>query len=216
MRPASIRELPEVIPAFPLAGVVLLPFGRLPLNIFEPRYLAMTRDALAGDRLIGMVQPEDPDAAAREPALYRVGCAGRITSFAETDDNRFLITLTGLCRFATRDEFAPKDGYRRVRVEWSSYADDLRVSDAGAIPRERLLSALRDYFRVHRISADWRAIEAAPGDQLVTTLAMVCPFEPCEKQALLESPGLAERAELMISLLAMSVLDTSGPGKSVN
>jgi len=216
MRPASITELPGVIAVFPLPGVLLLPFGRLPLNIFEPRYLAMTRDALAGDRLIGMIQPADPESPARNPPLYRVGCAGRITSFTETDDNRFLITLTGLCRFETVDELPHKDGYRRMRVDWSAYAGDMRTINAARLPRARLLPALREYFRVHGIRADWKSVEAAPADLLLTSLAMACPFEPREKQALLETAGIAERAELMISLLTMSVLDHGGPGSPVN
>jgi Lon protease-like protein len=216
MRPASIAELPQVLAVFPLPGVLLLPFGRLPLNIFEPRYLAMTRDALAGDRLIGMVQPADPDSTDRNPPLYRVGCAGRITSFTETDDNRFLITLTGLCRFEIADELPLKDGYRRVHVDWSRFAGDMRTIDAAKVPRARLMPALREYFRVHGIRADWKSIEAAPGDMLLTSLAMVCPFDAPEKQALLETDGIAERAELMISLLTMSVLDHGGPEPSVN
>ena len=216
MRPASITELPGVIAVFPLPGVLLLPFGRLPLNIFEPRYLAMTRDALAGDRLIGMIQPEDPESPARNPPLYRVGCAGRITSFTETDDNRFLITLTGLCRFETAGELPLKDGYRRVRVDWSRFAADMRTIDSAKVPRARLMPALREYFRVHSIRADWTSIEAAPSDALLTSLAMACPFDAREKQALLETDGIAARAELMISLLTMSVLDHGGPEPTVN
>ncbi len=216
MRPVSIDELPDTLAVFPLPGVLLLPQGRLPLNIFEPRYLAMTNDALGAERLIGMIQPADPADASENPPLYGVGCAGRITSFSETEDNRFLITLTGVCRFGVGEELALVDGYRRVRPDWSSHAGDLRVPDAAAVPRERLLPPLKAYFTAHDIEVDWQAIEKASSDQLVTSLAMACPFSPGEKQALLEAPRLADRAELMISLLAMSALDGGDASDSVN
>lgn len=207
MRPKSIRTLPSAIPVFPLTGALLLPFGTLPLNIFEPRYLAMTRAALAGDWLIGMVQPSDADDPADNPALYDIGCAGRITSLSETDDGRYLITLKGLCRFRILEELPIKDGFRSVRVDWSSFANDFAVPDRDSVDRARLVPALRRYLDATQIAADWSSIEQAPSDQLVTSLAMMCPFEPAEKQALLECPHLAERAELMISLFAMAVLD---------
>ena len=216
MRPSSITELPDTLAIFPLAGVLLLPFGQLPLTIFEPRYLAMTADALGGERLIGMIQPLDPHHSDANPPLYRLGCAGRITTFAETDDNRFLITLTGLCRFAVSEELALKDGYRRVRPDWTPFAGDLREPEPASVPEKRLKSALEDYLRAQGIDADWKSIATAPGDRLVTSLAMACPFAPNEKQALLESPRLADRAELMISLMAMSVLDGEGGARQVN
>lgn len=216
MGPITIAELPDAIPVFPLPGALLLPFGQLPLNIFEPRYLAMVDDALAGDRMIGMIQPEDPEAADRDPALYSIGCGGRITSFSETDDNRYLITLSGLCRFAVIGEQPLKDGYRRAAVDWTRFADDMETLSNNDLPRERLLPALRDYCHTRNIAADWKAIEDAPSYQLVTSLAMLCPFAPNEKQALLESPGLVERAELMISLMAMAALDGDGRDSSVN
>ncbi|MDP6351944.1 MAG: LON peptidase substrate-binding domain-containing protein [Alphaproteobacteria bacterium] len=203
----TIAQLPEAIPIFPLAGVLLLPGGQLPLNIFEPRYLAMTRDALASDWMIGMVQPVAPEEASDRVEVYRIGCAGRITSLSETDDGRYLISLSGLCRFEIADEPASRKGYRRVIADWSRFTDDLATAERGALDRDRLLSALRNYFESHHIWVDWKALENAPGDQLVTSLAMACPFAPREKQALLESPSPGARAELMISLLAMSVLD---------
>ena len=215
MRPESIAELPSVIPVFPLSGALLLPFGKLPLNIFEPRYLAMVQDALAGDRIIGMIQPADGEEDGNHPALYTIGCAGRMTSFSETDDNRFLITLTGLCRFKINRELPLHDGYRRAEVEWSGFADDMRHADA-SVPRERLVPTLKEYCQSRNIAADWKAIDEAPGHQLVTTLSMLCPFAPNEKQALLESPSMEARAELMISLMAMAVLDKDSPEKTVN
>ena len=216
MRPHGIGQLPEVVPVFPLTGVLLLPFGELPLNIFEPRYLAMCDAALGGPRLVGMVQPTEPESAARRPPLCRVGCAGRITRFRETLDNRYLITLTGLCRFAIRDELPLKDGYRRARVDWSAYRGDFRTPDSARVPRDRLLPVLRDYCRATDLSADWASIEKASGAQLITTLAMLCPFGPREKQALLESADLAGRAELIISLMAMAVLERDESGSTLN
>ena len=206
----SGAALPDILPIFPLTGVLLLPRGRLPLNIFEPRYLAMTRDALAGERLIGMVQPTDPGASGSNPPVYPAGCAGRITSFSETEDGRFLITLTGTCRFRIREELPLLEGYRRVVPEWSDFSRDLESEEELAFDRERLLRALRAYFQQHEISADWNAIGSVPGERLVTSTAMVCPFEPSEKQALLEAPDLDERARLLTAIVEMAVMNRPG------
>ena len=198
--------LPSILPIFPLAGVLLLPRGRLPLNIFEPRYLAMTRDALAGERLIGMVQPTDPRVVGDNPPVYPTGCAGRITSFSETDDGRFMITLTGISRFRIREELPLLQGYRRVVPEWHEFARDLESEDQPGFDRDRLLRGLRSYFQHHKIEADWDAITAVPGERLVTSIAMICPFEPNEKQALLEAPDLEERARLLTAIVEMAAL----------
>ena len=200
-------NLPAILPIFPLTGVLLLPRGRLPLNIFEPRYLAMTRDALAGDRLIGMVQPTDPRTPGDNPSVYPIGCAGRITSFAETEDGRFLITLTGTCRFRIREELPLLEGYRRVVPEWSGFTRDLDSDDELAFDRERLMRGLRAYFQQHQITADWDAIGSVPGERLVTSVAMVCPFEASEKQALLEAPDLNDRARLLTAIVEMTVMN---------
>lgn len=203
--------LPDTIPVFPLAGVLLLPRGRLPLQVFEPRYLNMTVDALATpDRLIGMVQPQDPETQEKAPRLYRVGCAGRITSFSETEDGRYLLTLTGVCRFALGDELAMVRGYRRVIPQWRDYRGDFEDETDSALDRVRLLSALRDYFKLHGIAANWEAIEQTPDERLVTSLAMICPFEPSEKQALLEVPDLPGRSTLMTTLVEMAILEQKG------
>jgi Lon protease-like protein len=204
--------LPSMLPIFPLTGVLLLPRGRLPLNIFEPRYLAMTRDALAGERLIGMVQPSDPRAPGDNPPVYPTGCAGRITSFSETDDGRFLITLTGISRFRIREELPLLEGYRRVVPEWREFARDLASEDDPGFDRERLLRGLRAYFQHHQIQADWDAITAVSGERLVTSIAMICPFEPSEKQALLEAPDLDERARLLTAIVEMAALNQPRPG----
>jgi Lon protease-like protein len=210
----SATALPSILPIFPLTGVLLLPRGRLPLNIFEPRYLAMTRDALASERLIGMVQPSDPRVAADNPAVYPTGCAGRITSFSETDDGRFLITLTGVSRFRIREELPLLEGYRRVVPEWREFARDLGSDDEPGFDRDRLLRGLRAFFQHHKIEADWDAITSVPGERLVTSIAMICPFEPSEKQALLEAPDLDERARLLTAIVEMAALNPprDGPG----
>jgi Lon protease-like protein len=208
----SMAALPTMIPIFPLTGVLLLPRGRLPLNIFEPRYLAMTRASLAGERLIGMVQPSDPTTSDVNPPVYPIGCAGRITSFAETEDGRFLITLTGICRFRIREELPLLEGYRRVVPEWGAFARDLEQEDEPGFDRERLNRSLKTYFEQHQISADWNAITSVPADRLVTSIAMMCPFEPSEKQALLEASGLDDRARLLTAIVEMAVVNRASDG----
>jgi uncharacterized protein len=210
-------ELPAILPIFPLTGVLLLPRGRLPLNIFEPRYLAMTRDALAGDRLIGMVQPTSagPESPKGQPPVYPTGCAGRITAFAETEDGRFLITLTGLSRFRIREELPLLRGYRRVVPDWHEFAADRDGGDEAEIDRDRLLRGLVAFFQRHQLSADLEAMRGAPAERLVTTIAMVCPFEPSEKQALLEAPDLAERARLLTAIVEMAAANRPLDGGDV-
>jgi len=199
-------QLPPEVPIFPLPGILLLPGGRLPLNVFEPRYLAMVEDALAGPRVIGMLQPceaADDVGAAR---IYDTGCLGRITAFSETDDGRYLITLSGLIRFDVRTELARRSGYRRVVADYTRFRDDLD-RDKRDIDRGRLLEALDDYFDANGIEGDWDAIEEAEDEALVTSLAMICPFAAPEKQALLEAMTLSDRAEAMTAIMEMSVHD---------
>jgi Lon protease-like protein len=198
------EDLPPVLPIFPLTGVLLLPRGELPLNIFEPRYLNMTEDALAADRMIGMIQPTEHEATQPNPPVYRTGCAGRIVAFQETEDGRFLLTLKGICRFEVEQELPLKRGYRPVAARWSRFRSDLRAEN-GSIDRARLVASLRSYFAVHGISADWKAIEASGDERLVTCLSMICPFEASEKQALLEAPDLVERSRILTTLVEMSV-----------
>ncbi len=205
--------LPAILPIFPLAGVLLLPHGHLPLNIFEPRYLAMTRDALAGARLIGMIQPSDPhQPAAGNPPVYPTGCAGRIGQFSETEDGRFLITLTGVSRFRIREELPLLSGYRRVVPEWGEFAGDLGDEGEPGFDRSRLFRGLRVYFDQHKISADWEAMSDVPGARLVTSIAMVCPFDPSEKQALLDAPSIDERAQLLTAIIEMAGMSRTGDG----
>ncbi len=206
-------DLPAEFAVFPLAGALLLPRGKLPLNIFEQRYLALTEDSLAAGRLFGMIQP-DPNAPAGQtgPGLYRVGCLGRLSSFSETDDGRFLITLTGLIRFAIVDELPMVHGYRRVRADFSRFLADLDVdAQPSGVEREALLTALRGYFARRSFDANWDAIRRMPDDALVVTLAMVCPFEPAEKQALLEASAEPDRAATLLALLQMGAAETEQP-----
>jgi uncharacterized protein len=211
MSQPEAASLPATIPIFPLSGVLLLPRGRLPLNIFEPRYLAMTKDALGGERLIGMVQPSEPQDDNRgggqmNPPVYPVGCAGRITAFAETDDGRYLITLTGVSRFRIKEELPLLSGYRRVVADWAPFARDRDETAEPGFDRERFARALKGYFAQRQISADWEAIEKAPGEHLLTSIAMLCPFAPNEKQALLEAGDLEERARLLVALIEMATI----------
>jgi hypothetical protein len=205
------RILPEILPIFPLTGVLLLPRGRLPLNIFEPRYLAMTRDALGGERLIGMIQPSDPQEGGMNPAVYPVGCAGRVTSFSETDDGRYLITLTGVSRFRIREELPLLSGYRRVMAEWAAFGGDLETAEAG-FDRDQLIRGLKTYFAQRQIEADWDLIGKAPAEHLVSSIAMLCPFAPSEKQALLEAADLDARAELLTALVGMASITATAEG----
>jgi Lon protease-like protein len=210
----SVEDLPEEFAVFPLEGALLLPRGRLPLNIFEPRYLAMTEDALAAGRMFAMIQP-DPAAPATPhgPGLYHVGCLGRLSSFSETEDGRFLITLAGLIRFTVADELAMRRGYRRVRGDYTAYHPDLDLEPRPiGVEREAILAALRGYFARRGIEANWDAIRRIPDDMLVITLSMSCPFEPPEKQALLEAATDMDRAMALLALLQMGAAASDEPG----
>ncbi len=202
--PARLKAKPETLPLFPLEGALLLPGGQLPLNIFEPRYLAMVDAALAGDRLIGMIQPRD-EINTEKPALYGAGCAGRITSFAETGDGRYLINLTGTHRFRLAEEVAGDAPFRLARPDWAAFgADDETDVSADTVDREALLEALQDYLDTEQLEIEWEKAAAAPIEALVVSLAMGCPFQPNEKQALLESKTLAEQAECLAALMALA------------
>lgn len=209
----SFEQLPATLPVFPLDGVLLLPRGMLPLNIFEPRYLNMIEDALKADRMIGMIQPSAPAARSdKEPPLYETGCAGRIVAFEETDDGRFLISLKGVARFHTAEELATTRGYRRVRPDWSGFERDLEEAPHGAVARDKLFKGLRAFFKAQDIEASWDALNETPDERLVNSLAMICPFEASEKQALLEADSVSKRAEVLTALVEMAVLDTGGGG----
>ena len=211
----TAEELPAIIPVFPLAGVLLLPGGRLPLNIFEPRYLEMTRDAMASHRIIGMIQPADPHSRDLEPEIYETGCAGLITEFEETGDNRILITLTGVCRFEVATELPREELlYRSVTARYQSYANDLIQENAVALNRDRLISALKKYFETRGIKADWSAIDDLCNEDLMTSFAMACPFGPSEKQALLECRETSERNSMFQALLEMAAHERDGTAQA--
>ena len=212
--PSSIADLPETVPVFPLQGALLLPRGKLPLNIFEPRYLAMVDDALASDRIIGMIQPQvkEKTEAEDKPDLYTVGCAGKIVTFAETDDGRYLISLTGMSRFRGVEELPLKTGYRRMRVDFSDFASDLAGPDDSAIDRDRVLAAIKGYLSRRQLGADWESITKTRTGDLVSVMAMVCPFSAVEKQALLEASSAVDRAEAMVTLMEMDRNEDEPPG----
>jgi uncharacterized protein len=201
------ENLPADFAVFPLPGALLLPRGRLPLNIFEPRYLAMVEDSLAHGRMFGMIQPNDHAPRAEHgPSLYRIGCLGRLSHFTETDDGRYLITLTGLSRFVMKRELAMHRGYRRVEADFSPFAQDLHTApDLEEQTRADIIDALRVYFDMKGIDANWDAVHAMPDETLVVTLAMLCPFDTAEKQALLEAPTEHDRAGDLLALLRMAV-----------
>ena len=194
------NNFPEIIPIFPLKGVVMFPDTYLPLNIFEPRYLEMINKAISSkSRLVGMIQPNNSD----ENKLYDVGCAGRISSFSETDDGRVMITLSGTTRFRRLDDHEVEDGYRRAQVSWADFESDLTpVTDT--IQRDHLVSVLHDYFKIKGFTADWDQLDECEDERLVTTLSMICPFDVPEKQALLEAASLPDRTQLLIAILEMA------------
>jgi Lon protease-like protein len=194
-------DLPQVIPVFPLDGVLLLPDGTLPLNVFEPRYLNMIDDAMAGDRTIGIIQSRS-GGDRQVPRLMEVGCVGRITSFTETPDGRYLITLTGVCRFTLRAELDLPTPYRQVRADYAAWLDDLQAADEpDTTARDALFEALKSYLDHRGLAMDWDAVRAAPVNALVSSLCMALPFDSTEKQALLEAPSPTDRHAALITLL---------------
>jgi Lon protease-like protein len=216
MQPGGYRkasDLPQVIAVFPLDGALLLPGAQLPLNIFEPRYLNMIDDAMAGDRMIGMVQTRPGGDRAR-PNLAPVGCAGRITSFAETQDGRYLITLTGVCRFAVGEELPSRGPYRQVRASFAAYCADLEAAEtpeANPSGHNAFLTALKHYLEHKGLDIDWESAESAPAPALVNSLCMALPFEPGEKQVLLEALTFDERCATLTALLEMDAAGDDEP-----
>ena len=208
-------ELPENIPVFPLPGALLLPRGQIPLNIFEPRYLAMVDDALRdGHRLIGMIQPDPAHPGApNRPNLYRIGCVGRITQLAESGDGRYLIELTGVARFRIEEELTVITAYRQCRVTYAPFSDDF-IARKGEelVDREALLVALRDFLKANDLKADWEGIEKAPNEALVNALSMMSPYGAPEKQALLEARDLKTRAEVLVALTEIELAKKNTEG----
>ena len=213
-----IADLPQMIPVFPLDGALLLPGADLPLQIFEPRYLNMVDDVMAGDRVIGMIQTKAGGDRER-PKLANVGCAGRITSYAETSDGRYLITLTGVCRFDAVEELAFHTPYRQLRAGYDRFEADLgegQGAQASAAARDRFAKALKRYLNRRELDIDWETAQTAPLEALVNSLSMGLPFEPAEKQALLEAPNLSGRFETLATLLEIDgVEDGDDEGHSL-
>jgi Lon protease-like protein len=209
-------DLVDVIPVFPLPGALLLPRGQMPLNIFEPRYLMMVDDALrSGQRLIGMIQP---DGSAQEsddrPHLYKVGCVGRITQFAESGDGRYLIQLTGVARFRIEEELAVPTPYRQCRARYTPFIDDFTPRKGeDEVDRENLLRALSAFLEANDLKADWDGIENAPNEALVNALAMMSPYSAAEKQALLEAPDLKTRAEILVAVTEIELAKNTAGGE---
>ena len=201
-------ELPELIPVFPLAGALLLPRGQMPLNIFEPRYLAMVDDAFRdGHRLIGMIQPDVAHSRSEtKPALFSVGCLGRITQLAESGDGRYILELTGIARFKVIEEVEVLTPYRQCKVDYFAYADDF-IARKGEedVNRDALIDTLRTFLKVNNLKVDWEGVESAPNEALVNALAMMSPYGPPEKQAMLEAPDLKTRAEILIAVTEMDL-----------
>ncbi len=216
-------DLPQQIPVFPLRGVILLPRATLPLSIFEPRYLDMIEDVLAGQRVFGIVQPERSESDEESPAgkavgLRPIGCVGRLTAFQEVADSRVLVTMTGIARFDLRSEVSTEKPYRVFDVDYAPYDDDFQHG-AGeeAVDRNNLLRVLKAYLEAHKLKADWRSILSAPTEYLVNSLSIVCPYGPEEKQALLEAAVLKTRADVLMALAEMELASNeSGSGGAVN
>ena len=200
----SPADLPDAIPVFPLPGVLLLPRTRLPLHIFEPRYLAMVEDCLKSpQRLIGMIQPRETADGAR---LQAIGCAGRLTGFSETGDGRYMITLTGVSRFRVGDEVQGFTPYRRFRIDWAPFVRDLGPGeDDPGFDRPAFLASLSRFFAKLELSTDWKGLKEADTELLMNSLSMLCPFSPEEKQALLEAPTLADRRETLMTLIEFAL-----------
>lgn len=215
-------DLPPRIPVFPLRGAILLPRATLPLNVFEPRYLAMLDDVMSGSRIIGIVQPDGDDnddeesPADKSAGLRRVGCAGRVTSYQEMDDGRIVITLTGIIRYEILDEAETDNPYRVMSVSYDRFASDLREGlGEEQVDRVNLLRVLRSYLDANRMKADWSAIQRASSEFLINALSVMSPYGPEEKQALLEASDLKSRADVLVALAEIELASNGGSGSTL-
>ena len=222
----SAKDIPEVVPVFPLSGVLLLPRSNLPLNIFEDRYIAMVDEALATHRLIGMVQPQFDENGEAEsgtgedgtPPLCQVGALGRIVSFQETGDGRYIIQLGGVCRFEVIEEVDCGEPFRTCRIDVDRFAGDLKVrpGEAEEVDRAALIDAFQNYLDANDLKADWQSVQSASNEALVNTLAMMSPYGPREKQALLEAPDLKSRAATLVAITEIELARQSGDKPVLN
>jgi len=213
----SIHDLPQSIPVFPLPGALLLPNGQMPLNIFEPRYIAMIDAVLAGERIIGMVQPAFSNTQVHETTgLCRIGCAGRLVSFSETGDGRYLISLIGVARFSITRELETTTPFRQVLVDWTTYAHDLHIDKScELVDRPTLLKTFKSYLEANNLEADWESIESAQTEILVNALSMMSPYSVAEKQALLEADNLKVRADTLVAITEMSLARQNKDGNAL-
>ncbi|MBL4906831.1 MAG: LON peptidase substrate-binding domain-containing protein [Sneathiella sp.] len=211
---SGLEQLPAILPIFPLSGALLLTTGQLPLHVFEPRYIDMVRDAMESHRVIGIIQPLDPEDPSHEPVLYSVGCAGKICEFSESDDGNFSITLEGVCRFKTIEELDRITRYRQIKADYTPFKTDLTFAPNEPVNRDRLQNVLNHFLEFDNEEDDWEALNNLADDNLVNSLSMICPFSPAEKQALLEAEDVFARSELLISLLTM-MMPQSNPNKTV-
>ena len=210
----NAADLPATIPVFPLPGALLLPRSRLPLHIFEPRYLAMLDDTMkSSHRLIGMIQPREvPEGS--EKRLHTIGCAGRLTAVSETEDGRYMITLAGVSRFRVTNEVSGFTPYIRTEVSWSGFERDLGLAEKDkGLDRDHLMDLLKRYFEFNSLSTDWDSLGGADDELLINSLSMLCPFDAEDKQALLEAPSLATRRETLVTLIEFAL--RSGNGEEV-
>ena len=203
-------DLPDLVPIFPLPGALMLPRARLPLHIFEPRYLAMVEDCLkTKHRLIGMIQPRETPASGNRPAekrLQAIGCAGRLTGFSETEDGRYMVTLSGISRFRVKEEVQGFTPYRRCLVDWAPFNRDLGpAEDDNGFKRAPFMELLGRYFTAMNLSTDWDGLREAEPELLINSLSMLCPFSPEDKQALLEAPTLDTRRETLVTLIEFAL-----------
>ncbi len=217
----TAADLPASLPVFPLQGCILLPRSSLPLNIFEPRYLAMADDVIAGNRIVGIVQPlgaQEESPQSKGHPLRQTGCAGRLSAFSETEDGRLLVTLTGICRFDITGESKTPKPYRICDANYAPYLKDLvRGHGQNAVDWPRLLEVLKTYLEARKLSADWDSIQRSPAELLINTLSMISPYGPEEKQALLEAPDLKTRAEILMALAEMEIAaPDTGSGSSLH
>jgi uncharacterized protein len=204
-RYGSVGDLPECVPVFPLAGALLLPRAELPLNVFEPRYLDLVQHAMAGDRVIGMIQPVPGDAS-DTPELVSIGCLGRITSYSETEDSRLIISLTGIIRFEVSSELAVTTPFRQIQANYVNFAGDLMAeTGARAVDRSALIKAFRDYLDANNMSANWEEVDRVSTEILVNTLSQLAPYAAPEKQALLEAADLKTRADMLIAITELAL-----------
>jgi hypothetical protein len=206
----AFAALPKTIPVFPLPGLLLLPGGQLPLHFFEERYRDLIRDAIKTDRAIGIIQPRDPNNSEWAPTLYGIGCLGRIVSFRESEDGRYYTTLTGVCRFDVTSEVTDETQYRRITVDYTPYEQDMaedRDDATGLIDRATFMPSLKAFLTQFEVNVDWDALDKVDDAPLLRSLAMTCPFEPSEKQAILEAETPADHGRLITALVQMAVAD---------